>query len=246
MSAHSQRNDAVAGTESAHAQDHRDPESPDGSSHAEEAPMSEPTHHVTRGVLEGSDAQDERDSWVQSRQRTSASATSRTDEWETDAPRTSTWEVPPETDAEEANTEPDVEAPAETTARMESIRDAERAPIRSRGLSESQRARVRTWLNPITGVWIGLVLVAAGFVAIFYSWGKVAGVINVAQQMPYLVSGGITGLALVIVGVTVVDVGVRRQDSQERRHQLLQITRTLDELREVLDGEQDLPQEWED
>lgn len=208
--------------------------------------MPEPSRHVARGVLEGSDSQDEGDSWTQSHRRTSPTAATRTEEWETDAPGTSTWEAPPENDAAEAPTKPDIEAPAETTTRMEPLRDADRAPVHHRGLSESQRARVRTWLNPITGVWIGLVLVAAGFIAIFYSWGKVAGVINVAQQMPYLVSGGITGLALVIVGVTVVDVGVRRQDSQERRHQLLQITRTLDELREVLEVEQELPQEWED
>lgn len=117
------------------------------------------------------------------------------------------------------------------------------------GLNQSsRRARIGALVNASAGVWIGLVLVAAGFVAIFYTWGKVAGVINVAQQMPYLVSGGISGLALVIVGVTAVDVAIRQQDSHERKHQMGQITRVLNELRILLrdEGELITSEGWED
>lgn len=99
-------------------------------------------------------------------------------------------------------------------------------------------AHLRARLGASTGVWIGLALVAAGFVAIFYSWTKVAGLVNVALQMPYLVSGGITGLALVIVGVTVVDVAVRRQDSHERTQQMTQINRILTELHDLLEEDE--------
>lgn len=89
-----------------------------------------------------------------------------------------------------------------------------------------------------TGIWIGLVLAAAGLAAIVYTWREVAALTNVAQQMPYLVSGGISGLVLIIAGATVVDVAVRRRDSKERTEQLAQMTRALAEVRELLESEQ--------
>lgn len=105
---------------------------------------------------------------------------------------------------------------------------------RGRGLKPG--SRLRGVANATTGTWIGVVLVAAGFGVIFFTWGEVAGVLNVAQQLPYIVSGGIAGLALVIVGVMIVDVAVRAQDGYERRQQLAQMNRTLAELRELFAG----------
>lgn len=96
------------------------------------------------------------------------------------------------------------------------------------------RARFGGVLNAGIAVWAGVALVAAGFAAIFYCWARVAGLLDVARQLPYVISGGITGLALIIVGITVVDVAVRRQDGQERRHQVAQLDRVLEELREAL------------
>jgi len=89
-----------------------------------------------------------------------------------------------------------------------------------------------------TGIWIGLVLAAAGFAAIIFTSREVAALTNVAQQMPYLVSGGISGLVLIIAGATVVDVAVRRRDSNERTEQLAQMTQALAEVRELLESEQ--------
>lgn len=88
------------------------------------------------------------------------------------------------------------------------------------------------------GIWIGLVLAAAGLAAIVYTWREVAALTNVAEQMPYLVSGGISGLVLIIAGATVVDVTVRRRDSKERTEQLAQMTQALAEVRELLESEQ--------
>lgn len=85
-------------------------------------------------------------------------------------------------------------------------------------------------LTPTNGVWAGLVLVAAGISLIFYTWGRVAGLLNVAFQTPYLVSAGITGLALVVAGLAAVDMAVLLQDRPERRQQVAQIERALDEL----------------
>lgn len=107
-------------------------------------------------------------------------------------------------------------------------------PAQARPYSRRVR-RIGGVLTSSTGVWSGLGLAALGFGAIFFAWLKVAGLVNVALQMPYVVSGGLTGLALVIVGMTVVDVSVRRQDSHERRQQLAQMTRVLDQLRDYLE-----------
>lgn len=99
-------------------------------------------------------------------------------------------------------------------------------------------SRIGGVLTSSAGVWSGLGLAALGFGAIFFAWVKVAGLLNVALQMPYVVSGGLTGLALVIIGMTVVDVSVRRQDSHERRQQLAQMSRVLDQLRDYLEDDE--------
>jgi hypothetical protein len=83
--------------------------------------------------------------------------------------------------------------------------------------------------------WIGLVIAAAGFVVIAFSWGKVAALLDVSLQLPYVVSGGLTGLALVMVGMTAVNVAARRQDARERAEQIEQLQAVLRELRETLE-----------
>lgn len=95
------------------------------------------------------------------------------------------------------------------------------------------RARFAVFLNATTAVWAGVALVAAGFAAIFYTWARVAGLLDVAEQLPYVISGGFAGLALIIVGATVIDVAVRRQDRHERRHQVAQLDRALEELHDA-------------
>lgn len=73
---------------------------------------------------------------------------------------------------------------------------------------------MRSWLrsSPVTA---GVVLVAAGVVALFLAWNGAAGVDHVEGQIPYLISGGLLGLGLVGVGLTVVNVQSRRQDTAE-------------------------------
>jgi hypothetical protein len=47
---------------------------------------------------------------------------------------------------------------------------------------------------------IGIVLVAVGVALILGGWYGASGVGTIAEQFPYLISGGVTGLACVIVG----------------------------------------------
>jgi hypothetical protein len=83
-----------------------------------------------------------------------------------------------------------------------------------------------------SGVWAGLVVAASGFGLIFYSWIRVAATLDVGRQMPYVVSGAMSGLGLIVVGIALVDMAVRRQDRQERRQQLGLMRSILEELRE--------------
>jgi len=55
-----------------------------------------------------------------------------------------------------------------------------------------------------------------GFALLAYTWARVAGIGDVAFQLPYLVSGGLTGVGLVLVGLIVVSIGSRRREAAER------------------------------
>ena len=94
--------------------------------------------------------------------------------------------------------------------------------------------------NASTGVWAGLGVAALGFLLIFFSWIKVAATLDVGRQIPYVVSGAMTGLGLIVAGIAVVDMAVRRQDRLERRQQLALMRTILEELR---DGSDKRPQD---
>ena len=90
-------------------------------------------------------------------------------------------------------------------------------------------------LSPVP-VYVGIAISALGFVLIAFAWGKVAGIAdNVALQMPYLVSGGLTGLGMVMVGVTIVNVASKRRDAILREQQTQLLADALRELRNALD-----------
>lgn len=90
-------------------------------------------------------------------------------------------------------------------------------------------------LSPVP-TYVGIAISALGFVLIAFAWGKVAGIAdNVALQLPYLVSGGLTGLGMVMVGVTIVNVAAKRRDALERQQQTQLLADALTELRNALD-----------
>lgn len=79
-------------------------------------------------------------------------------------------------------------------------------------------------------LYAGLGVAGAGFALIAFAWGQVAGLESVALQIPYVVSGGLTGLGLVIVGATAVNIHVKRREAAERERQSAQL---LEILRQV-------------
>jgi hypothetical protein len=92
-------------------------------------------------------------------------------------------------------------------------------------------------LRPLSPVptYIGIAICVVGFALIAFTWGAVAGETNVGLQMPYLVSGGISGLALVMVGLTVVSVAARRRDAVLREQQTQLLADALRELGAALE-----------
>lgn len=85
---------------------------------------------------------------------------------------------------------------------------------------------MRNWIgrSPLSA---GVALVAVGFALIFLAWNGAAGRDFVEGQLPYLISGGLTGLALVGTGLTVALVQAQRREARA-------ITDRLDEVVEAL------------
>jgi hypothetical protein len=77
---------------------------------------------------------------------------------------------------------------------------------------------------------LGVGLIAAGFLLVFLGWNGAASVDRVEAQFPYLLSGGIAGLSLVVIGVGLIIVQNQRSDRA-----LLQ--QTLRELEAAVRGE---------
>jgi len=58
----------------------------------------------------------------------------------------------------------------------------------------------------------GLVLAFIGLVAIFVGWNGAAGQLSILAQMPYILSGGLVGIAFVILGAAMMVVQSARAD----------------------------------
>lgn len=86
---------------------------------------------------------------------------------------------------------------------------------------------------------IGLFLLAGGLAAIGFAWNGVDGKTSVADQVPFVIAGGLGGLAIVVAGVVLIDVSVRLHDARASREQIVQLTESLTEVRQLLEAELD-------
>jgi hypothetical protein len=131
---------------------------------------------------------------------------------------------------------PVVDPARPSSAPSGAVRDElEKASLPPKPSIALKRPKFAVKLGASAGVWVGLVIAALGFGTIFYSWVKVAATLDVGRQMPYVVSGAMTGLGMIVIGIAVVDMAVRRQDRVERRQQLATMRHVLEELRVVMD-----------
>ena len=75
---------------------------------------------------------------------------------------------------------------------------------------------------------LGILYCVAGFVLIFLGWNGAASNDTVEAQMPYVVSGGIAGLALVVVGAGLMVAHSLRTDRVELRGAIEDLRQTIE------------------
>lgn len=88
---------------------------------------------------------------------------------------------------------------------------------------------VRKWLE-----WIGMALIVFGFVCILLGWYGAANSPYLYQEIPYVISGGLLGVALVIGGGVLIRCGWSMRQIEEERRNALAIVRSVDRLERVL------------
>jgi hypothetical protein len=76
---------------------------------------------------------------------------------------------------------------------------------------------------------LGVAVLLIGFVVIFLGWNGAASFNDVRQQFPYLISGGIAGMALVVVGAALLLVEALRTERAE-------LQSSVDELRRAIES----------
>ena len=81
-------------------------------------------------------------------------------------------------------------------------------------------------IRPVAG-WL---LALAGAVALFLGWYGVSGTPIPAKQLPYLVSGGLTGVALVVLAAAVL----ASADTRRQIVELREVARKVDHLYDLL------------
>jgi uncharacterized membrane protein len=91
--------------------------------------------------------------------------------------------------------------------------------------SEEDGVRIR-WSQ--LGGQLGIGLAVLGFLVLFFGWNGAASYDRVPAQFPYLISGGLAGLALVVLGGAVLVVQSAREDRAQLQH-------SIDELRAAVE-----------
>lgn len=99
------------------------------------------------------------------------------------------------------------------------------------------RAEFWRWVGDAVRPLLGWVLTAAGLLSLLVTWYEVSGTAVVAEQLPYLASGGTLGLALVVLGGRAFLIEDLRRDSGR----LERLERQILELHTVLLARPDAP-----
>lgn len=117
------------------------------------------------------------------------------------------------------------DAPGAQPAQLE----GELAESEPASIPRVRRSRASRWLAPtsVAPIYLGVVLIAAGFGALTYTWSRVAGTAIVALQLPYIASGGFTGVGLVILGILSIHLGARRRDAWQRDRRLEELASAI-------------------
>lgn len=79
------------------------------------------------------------------------------------------------------------------------------------------------------GARVGVAVCLLGFLLIFIGWNGAASLDRITAQFPYLISGGLTGLGLVVLGAALIVVETSRGERDRLREE-------ISELRAAIEG----------
>jgi hypothetical protein len=100
---------------------------------------------------------------------------------------------------------------------------------------------MKSRLNKMGGQ-LGILFCLAGFVLIWTGWNGAASYNDIRQQFPYLLSGGLPGLALVIIGVGLMVLQSARADRVQLEANLVELRKILDRMTGTASGNGSEPQ----
>ncbi len=103
------------------------------------------------------------------------------------------------------------------------------AAVVERARRKGGGANMRRWLELI-----GMAMIVFGFVCILLGWYGAAHSAYQYQEIPYLISGGLLGVALVIAGGILLRTAWSMRQLEEDRRNALAIVRSVDRLERVL------------
>jgi hypothetical protein len=82
--------------------------------------------------------------------------------------------------------------------------------------------------------WLGGLAIGLGFAAIVLGWYGTAHSPYLYEEIPYLISGGLLGVALVIAGGVLIRGAWSMRQVEEARRNAVAIVRSVDRLERVL------------
>lgn len=82
--------------------------------------------------------------------------------------------------------------------------------------------------------YLAVMMTLAGFITIFLAWNFAASIDRVPEQFPYLLSGGMTGIGLIIGGMAVMGIQTARHLSAERAQQMARVTEAMASVNEAV------------
>jgi hypothetical protein len=116
------------------------------------------------------------------------------------------------------------DAPGDESSRLQRLAQA---------VDRSRRNRTDRDLRKIMQV-LGMLIIGCGFICLILGWYGASHSPYLFQEIPYLISGGLLGVALVIGGGVLVRCAWSLRQVEESRRNAVAIVRSVDRLEQVL------------
>jgi hypothetical protein len=80
------------------------------------------------------------------------------------------------------------------------------------------------------GAKLGVGICLLGFVFMFFGWNGAASSDRVSSQFPYLISGGLIGLGLVVLGAALIVVETSREERDRLTNELAELRAAIEQM----------------